>query len=82
LYSVLLQDKIPVKTFKGEILVQLPPDLDFGKNVRLKNMGMPVYGSNGKFGDLYMTVKFNLPKNISEKEKQLLRELKKMELRK
>jgi curved DNA-binding protein len=82
LYSVLLQDKIPVKTFKGEILVQLPPDLDFGKNVRLKNMGMPVYGSNGKFGDLYMTVKFNLPKNISEKEKQLFRELKKMELRK
>ncbi len=78
LYSLLLQEKIPVKTFKGEILVQLPPNLDYGQSIRLKNLGMPIYGSDNKFGDLYLTIKFNLPKNITEKEKQLLRELRKI----
>ncbi len=78
LYSLLLQEKIPVKTFKGEILVQLPPNLDYGQSIRLKNLGMPIYGSDNKFGDLYLTIKFNLPKNITEKEKQLLRELQKI----
>jgi curved DNA-binding protein len=73
--SVLLQEKIPVKTFKGEILVQLPPDLDYGKIIRLKGLGMPVYGKENTFGDLYLEVKFTLPKNLSEKEKSVLREL-------
>ena len=78
LYSFILQDKIPIKTFKGEIVIQLPPDLEYGKSIRLKGLGMPFYGKENQFGDMYLAVKFMLPKNISDKEKELLRELKKL----
>lgn len=81
-YSLVLQEKIPVKTFKGEILIQLPADMDYGKSVRLKGLGMPVYGKHNTFGDLYLNVKFNIPKKISEKEKKLFRELRDIEMRK
>ena len=44
----------------------------------LKGKGFPVYKEEGKFGDLYVTYKVEIPKSISEEEKALFEQLSKL----
>jgi curved DNA-binding protein len=46
--------------------------------VKLKGKGLPVYKKEGEFGDLYITYNVTLPKNLTEKEKELFTELSKL----
>jgi curved DNA-binding protein len=41
----------------------------------LKGKGMPFYNKPKVFGDLYVTVKVNLPTKLSDKERSLFSEL-------
>ena len=41
-------------------------------------MGMPVYGKENSFGDLYLKVNVQIPQNLSSKEVKLFEELKKL----
>jgi curved DNA-binding protein len=43
--------------------------------VRLKEKGFPVYKEEGKFGDLYVTMHVKLPTNLTEKQKELIKQL-------
>jgi curved DNA-binding protein len=44
--------------------------------VRLKGKGFPVYKEEGKSGDLYVGLEIQIPTNLTEKEKELFRQLK------
>jgi curved DNA-binding protein len=55
--------------------VDIPEGTQFGKKLRLKGKGMPVYNKPGSFGDLYVIVKINLPTRLSDKERRLFMEL-------
>ncbi len=48
-----------------------------GKQFKIKGEGMPIYGSSGLKGDLYIIVQALLPKELSENEKKLLKEVQK-----
>ena len=46
--------------------------------MRLKGKGFPVYKKEGEFGDLIITYDISIPKNLTEKEKELFTTLAKL----
>ncbi len=78
LYTAVLGGEIRVKTFDGQVKLTVKPGTDPGTQVKLSGKGFPKYKKKGQFGDLYLTYRVALPKNLSTKEKQLFNELKKL----
>ncbi len=76
IYAAILGDKVEVKTFKGTIKVDVKPETQNGTTLRLKNLGMPVYGTTDKFGDLYVKINVLIPKGLTDKEKKMFLDLK------
>jgi curved DNA-binding protein len=76
LYTAILGGKATIRTMKGMIKTDIPAETENGKVLRLKGMGMPVYGQENKFGDLYAKVKVILPKGLSQEEIELFQQLK------
>lgn len=76
LYTLILGGKALVRTLKGTIKMDIPKGTDSGKILRLKGMGMPRFGKENDFGDMYAKTKVMIPKNLSEKEIKLFEELK------
>jgi curved DNA-binding protein len=75
LYTAILGGKAPIRTMKGTINMDIPKETDNGKIFRLKGMGMPKFGKDSEFGDLYAKVKIIIPKKLSEKEVELFQQL-------
>jgi len=67
-----LGGEVTVATPDGDATVQVPPGMTLGRSLRLKGKGWPV--KNGR-GDLLLTPVLKLPDNLSERERQLLQEL-------
>jgi len=80
LYTVVLGGKTIVRSLKGTMKIDIVKGTDNGKVLRLKGLGMPVYGKTNEFGDMYATVNIVIPKNLSGKETELFKEL--MQLKK
>lgn len=78
LYLALLGGDITVDTFNGKVKLKVKPETQNGTKVKLKGKGFPVYKKEGEFGDLYITYNVTLPTNLTEKEKELISELKKL----
>ncbi len=78
LYTALLGGDLLVETFDGKVKLKVAPETQSGTVVKLKGKGFPVYKKENHFGDLYITFRVKLPTNLSEKEKELLHELKKI----
>ena len=64
--------KVPIEN--GDIVVKLPPETSSGQKLKMANEGLK-NPENGKKGDMILTVKIVIPKNLSEKEKALYKEL-------
>jgi curved DNA-binding protein len=75
LYTAILGGKIAVNTLAGKVNVPVPPGSQPGSRLRLKGKGMPLYGKSGVFGDLYIRLNINIPKNLSQSEIELFRKL-------
>jgi curved DNA-binding protein len=78
LYTALLGGEIIMDTLGGKIRIKVSPETQNGAKVRLKGKGFPVYKKEGQFGDLIVTYNVKLPVNLSEKQKELIRQLSKM----
>jgi curved DNA-binding protein len=78
LYTAILGGEITVDTLNGKVKLKIKPETPNGTTTRLKGKGFPVYKKEGEFGDLYVTFEIQLPTNLSEKEKELFRELAKL----
>ena len=78
LYTALLGGELLVDTFDGKAKLTIKPETENGTKVKLKNKGFPKYKKEGAFGDLYITYNIKTPKNLTEKEKELLTELQKL----
>lgn len=75
--DALLGGKVSVKGIdQKSYQLNLPAGTDSGKVFRLKNKGMPVYGKTGEFGDMLVTTRITVPKNISQKQKELIKSFK------
>jgi curved DNA-binding protein len=78
LYTAVLGGETMVDTFDGKVKLKVPPETQGGTKVKLRGKGFPVYRQEGQFGDLYITYQVQVPKSLSEKERELFEQLKKM----
>ncbi len=77
-YDAVLGGEITVDTFDGKVKLKVQPETQNGTKVKLKGKGFPVYKKENEFGDLFITWQIKIPTNLSEKEKELFRELSKL----
>ena len=75
LYTAILGGEEIIETLSGKVKMKVVPETQNGTKVRLKGKGFPVYKQDGMFGDLYVTYQVNIPKNLSNKERELFTEL-------
>ncbi|MCZ4319559.1 J domain-containing protein [Aequorivita viscosa] len=78
LYTALLGGEITADTLTGKVKLKVKPETQNDTKVKLKGKGLPKYKKENQHGDLYITYKIALPKNLSEKEKELFTELSKL----
>ena len=78
LYTAILGGETTIDTFSGKVKLKIQPETQAGAKVRLKGKGFPLYKKEGEFGDLIITYNVKTPKNLSEKEKELFKELSKL----
>ncbi|KGL62489.1 DnaJ C-terminal domain-containing protein [Polaribacter sp. Hel1_85] len=77
LYTALLGGDLMVDTFDGKVKLTIKPETENGTKVKLKGKGFPIYKKEGQFGDLYITYQLKIPTKLTEKEKELIKELQK-----
>ncbi|MGQ9554275.1 MAG: DnaJ C-terminal domain-containing protein [Anaerolineae bacterium] len=75
LYTAMLGGSVPVPTLSGSVRLNVPAETQNGRTFRLRGQGMPELRQPDKRGDLYAKVKVVLPQALSEREKELFREL-------
>lgn len=75
LYTAVLGGETTVPTLNGQVKLKVPPETQSGTKVRLKGKGFPVYKKEGEHGDLYVTYNVQLPTGLTEKQKDLFRQL-------
>lgn len=69
------------RSLKGRIVVTIPPNSASGRRIRIAGHGMPVRGGAAdEYGDLYISVKPELPANLSDDERQLLVEFRQLRI--
>ncbi len=78
IYTIMLGGEEKINSLKGNVSIKIPAGTPFGKTLRLKRLGMPIYNTENSFGDLYVKIKYSIPKNLSKKELDMLKELYKM----
>ena len=67
-----LGTEIEVQTLHGTVTVKVPPGTQPGQKLRLKGHGIEAH--DGERGDHYVEVVVSVPKDLSERQKELLRE--------
>ena len=77
LYTAVLGGEITIDTMNGKVKLKVKPETQNGTVTRLKGKGFPVYKKEGEFGDLYITYSIKIPTHLTEKQKELFRELQK-----
>lgn len=75
LYTAILGGEVVAPTLDGSVKLKVAPETQNDAKVKLKGKGFPVFKKDGEFGDLYVTYKIKLPVHLTEKQKELFREL-------
>ncbi|MBC7774928.1 MAG: J domain-containing protein [Phycisphaerae bacterium] len=78
LVTAVLGGKTRVQTMHGEKIMTLQPGTQNGAVLRMRGLGMPVYDSMDKYGDLYVEVLVDIPRQLSPAEHELYRQLAKV----
>lgn len=78
LYQALLGGEVRVPTLTGDKILTIPPETQNGQTFRLAGQGMPKLGNSDQRGDLYARVNVQLPQNLTDAEKELVRQLQAM----
>ena len=74
-FTALLGGEVRVPTIDKAVKLTVPPGSDSGKTFRLKGLGMPKLGNPEQRGDLYVTLQINVPKNLTEDQKEKFKAL-------
>jgi curved DNA-binding protein len=75
LYTAVLGGDAMIDTMSGKVKLKVKPETQNGTKIRLKGKGFPVYKKEGEYGDLYVTYNVKTPTNLTEKQKELFRQL-------
>lgn len=79
IYMAVLGGKMTINTFTGPVKITIPKGTQHGKLLRLKRKGMPLYGKKELFGDMVVKIAVKIPKNLSQEEEQLFKQLKEIQ---
>ena len=71
--QAVLGAELRVPTLEGEAKLKLPAGTQGGQKFRLRGCGLP--GVSGTRGDLYVAVQIQLPKELTDRERELWTEL-------
>jgi len=74
--KAILGSQETVNTIGGKKLnIKVPRLVEDGHQLRLRGYGMPVFGNDGKFGDLIVIVRLKMPKQINAEEEEIFKKL-------
>lgn len=76
LYTAILGGEITLDTFDGKVKLKIQPGTINNSKVKLKGKGFPKYKKDNEFGNLIINFLIDIPTNLSEKEIELFKELK------
>ena len=74
-YTTILGGQVEIDSFRGNYSITIPPETQNGKVLRMKGLGMPVYGLKNKSGDLYLKIIPEIPQHLTDEERELFRKL-------
>jgi len=63
---------VEVETMDGMVAVKVPPGVQPGQKLRLKDRG--IRSADGRQGDHYVEIKVRIPKDITERQREILAE--------
>jgi len=76
LYTAVLGGEVNVQTLSGNVVLTIPAGIQPGQSIRLTGRGLPRLNAPANKGDLFAHIKVKIPHNLSQKQKDLFRELK------
>jgi curved DNA-binding protein len=75
LFTALLGGEAIVDTLSGKVKVKIKPETQNSTKIRLKGKGFPIYKKEDEFGDFYAEINVEMPTNLSDEQKQLLKQV-------
>jgi curved DNA-binding protein len=82
LYDAILGTEVRVPTLTGAVLLKIPPGTQNGRVYRLAGQGMPIMKNPNQRGCLYVKIQVLLPEHLTDRERDLFRELAKLRQKK
>ena len=73
--QAVLGDTITVETVHGTMELNVPAGVEYGKELIIKNAGVPYLGHKDKRGDHHVFIRIQTPKAINEEERRLYNKL-------
>merc|ERR1711920_910800 len=73
--DAILGASVKTPVVDGEVTIKVPPGTQPGQVMRLKGNGAPRLGNPNQRGDHYVTVKVDIPKDLSAEEEELIEKL-------
>jgi curved DNA-binding protein len=75
-WRAVLGSELLVPTLEGKVRLKVPPGTQGGQRFRLRGRGLP--STSGTRGNLYVDVQINVPKKLTEREREVWQELAKL----
>jgi curved DNA-binding protein len=72
-WQAVLGTELKVPTLEGSVRLKIPLGTQGGQRFRLRERGLP--GISGKRGDLYVVVQIDVPKKLTDREREIWSEL-------
>lgn len=75
LYTAILGGEQIIETLNGKVKLKIKPGTQNNTKARLKGKGFPVYKQEGRHGDLIITYSIRIPTHLTERQKELFKEI-------
>lgn len=80
LYTALLGGTVEVSSIDRTVELNIPAETQNGRTFRLRGLGMPKLRQPDQRGDLYASVEVRLPENLTDEQKELVRQLRDLQM--
>ncbi len=75
LTAAVLGGEAQVRTLEGPVGIKIPAGTPAGQVFRLRGHGLPKPGARGERGDMLATLAVDLPRRLTDRQKELFEEL-------
>jgi len=79
LYTAVLGGEVNVPTLSGNVMLTIPAGVQPGQKIRLAGKGMPQLKNPDRKGDLFVTLKVKLPRNLTPEQRTIFQKLAQMQ---